>query len=174
MRTRRRSPSPDQVVGHQGKSAKVTVVNTAASASVTLSPNVSSGFVVTSSTCPTVMRPAARVRFEVAFAPAAKGKQNGQLQLNSNAEFGVRAIKLKGKGLAPKMKTKPKSLSFEQTLGGRPQLPAYHHRRERQSYADLVHYRSCSHSAVQRDRKYLPDDRAERRELHDRGRVRSA
>ena len=105
----------DQVAGHQGKSSKVTVVNTAASASVTLSPTVSTGFVVTSSTCPTVMAPGGSCRIEVAFAPATKGKQHGQLQLNSNAEFGVRAIKLKGKGLAPKMKTRPKSLSFEQT-----------------------------------------------------------
>jgi Abnormal spindle-like microcephaly-assoc'd, ASPM-SPD-2-Hydin len=105
----------DQIVGHQGKSAKVTVVITTAAASVTLSPTVSSGFVVTSSTCPTVMPPRGSCTIEVAFAPAAKGKQKGRLQLNSNAEFGVRAIKLKGKGLAPKMKTRPKSLTFEQT-----------------------------------------------------------
>jgi hypothetical protein len=42
-----------------------------------------------------------------------KGKQNGRLQLSSNAMFGVRSIKLKGRGVAPKMKARPKSLSFE-------------------------------------------------------------
>jgi hypothetical protein len=105
-----------QVVGHQGKSAKVTVINTAASAQVTLSPpTASNGFIVTSSNCPTVMPPGSSCAIGVAFAPTAKGKQNGQLQLTSNAKYGVRAIKLKGKGLAPKMRTKPKSLSFEQT-----------------------------------------------------------
>ena len=105
----------NQLVGRQGKSAKVTVVNTASSASVTLLPTASSGFVVTSSTCPTVMPPGGSCTIEVAFVPTAKGKQTGQLQMNSNAKFGVRAIKLKGKGLAPKMKTRPKSLSFQQT-----------------------------------------------------------
>jgi Abnormal spindle-like microcephaly-assoc'd, ASPM-SPD-2-Hydin len=107
---------PDQVVGHQGKSAKIKVTNTAAGAAVTLSPaTASNGFVVTASTCPSVMPPGGSCTIGVAFAPTAKGKQNGQLQLNSNAEFGVHAVKLKGKGIAPKMKTKPKSLSFEQT-----------------------------------------------------------
>jgi hypothetical protein len=105
-----------QVVGHQGKPVKVTVTNTAGSTSVTLSPpTASSGFVVTSSTCPAVMPPGGSCTIGVAFAPTTKGKQNGQLQLSSNAKYGVRAIKLKGKGVAPKMKTKPNSLSFEQT-----------------------------------------------------------
>ncbi len=103
-----------QVVGHQGKSAKVTVTNTAGTASVILSaPTVSSGFVVTSNNCPLVMPPRGSCTIAIASAPTAKGKQNGQLQLNSNAKFGVRAIKLKGKGLAPKMTAHPKSVSFE-------------------------------------------------------------
>ena len=106
----------NQVVGHQGKAAKVTVINTAATAEVSLSqPTASSGFIVTSSNCPTVMPPGSSCKIEVAFAPTAKGRQNGQLQLTSNAKYGVRAIKLKGKGVAPKMNTRPKSLSFEQT-----------------------------------------------------------
>ncbi len=61
------------------------------------------------------MPPGGSCTIGVAFAPTTKGKQNGQLQLSSNAKYGVRAIKLKGKGVAPKMKTKPNSLSFEQT-----------------------------------------------------------
>jgi Abnormal spindle-like microcephaly-assoc'd, ASPM-SPD-2-Hydin len=103
-----------QVVGHQGKSAKIIVTNTAGTASVILSPpTVSNGFVVTSSNCPSVMPPGGSCTIAVASAPTAKGKQNGQLQLNSNAKFGVRTIKLKGKGLASKMRAHPKSLSFE-------------------------------------------------------------
>jgi hypothetical protein len=105
----------DQVVDYQGKSAKVTVINTSANATVTLSPTASTGFVMTLSTCRTAMPPRSSCTIGVAFVPTAKGKQNGQLQLNSNAMNGVRAIKLKGKGVAPKMRTKPKSLSFTQT-----------------------------------------------------------
>jgi hypothetical protein len=105
-----------QVVGHQGKPAKIALTNTAASAPVTLSPpTASSGFVVTSSNCPVVMPPGGACTIGVAFAPIAKGKQSGQLQLTSNAKYGVHLIKLKGKGVAPKMNTKPKSLSFQQT-----------------------------------------------------------
>jgi len=105
----------DEVIGHQGKSAKLTLTNKAANSSVALSPIASSGFVVTSSDCPSSMPPGGSCTIAIAFDPTAKGKQNGQLRLNSNAEFGVRAIKLRGMGLAPKMKTRPKSLRFGQT-----------------------------------------------------------
>ncbi|HXM89676.1 MAG TPA: choice-of-anchor D domain-containing protein [Candidatus Acidoferrum sp.] len=105
----------DEVVGHQSKSAKVTLTNTAVSATVILGPlTVSTGFVMTSSDCPATLAPRASCTIGVAFAPVAKGKVNGQLQLNSNAEFGLRTIELKGgKGLAAKMKARPKALSFE-------------------------------------------------------------
>jgi hypothetical protein len=103
-----------QVVGHHSKAATVTVTNTAAGAVVILGqPTVSSGFIVTSSNCPSVMPAGGTCTIAVASAPTAKGKQNGQLQLNSNARYGVRTIKLKGKGLPAKMRARPKSLSFE-------------------------------------------------------------
>jgi len=109
----------NQVVGQQSKSAKVTVSNTAEKASVILSPpTVSSGFVVTSSDCPSVMPPRGSCTIEVASAPTAKGKQKGELRLNSDAKFGVRAIKLKGRGVAPKIKAQPKSISFEPVSAG--------------------------------------------------------
>ncbi len=76
-------------------------------------PTVSSGFVMTSNNCPSVMPPGGSCTIAVASAPIAKGKQNGQLQLNSNAKYGVREITLKGKGLASKMKAQPRSLNFE-------------------------------------------------------------
>jgi hypothetical protein len=40
------------------------------------------------------------------------GKQTGRLRLNSNARFGVRTVKLQGKGFAAKMRMQPKSLRF--------------------------------------------------------------
>lgn len=104
----------DQVVGHQSKAAKVTVLDTAASMQVTLwQPTVSSGFVVTSSDCPGVLQPGASCTIEVASLPTSKGKQHGQLRLNSNAEFGLHTVRLKGKGVAAKMTASPQSLSFE-------------------------------------------------------------
>ncbi len=104
---------PIQAVGHQSKAARVIVTNTAANAAVTLDPpTVSRGFVVTSNNCPSIMPPRASCTIAVASAPTGKGKQLGQLHLNSNARYGVRVIKLKGKGVAPKMRAQPKSLTF--------------------------------------------------------------
>ncbi len=103
-----------QVVGHQSKPSNITLTNTAASAAVTLGPpTVSSGFVVTSSNCPSLMPAGGACTIAVASVPTSKGKHSGLLQLNSNARYGVRTIKLKSKGVAPKMRAKPKSLSFE-------------------------------------------------------------
>jgi len=102
-----------QVVGHQSNPSNVTLTNTSANASVTLGPaTASSGFVVTSHTCRSVMPPLSSCTVSVASAPIKKGKQTGQLQLNSNAQSGARAVKLKGKGLPAKMRAQPKSLSF--------------------------------------------------------------
>jgi Abnormal spindle-like microcephaly-assoc'd, ASPM-SPD-2-Hydin len=104
----------DEVVGHQSKSAKVTLTNTASTATVILGPpTVSTGFVMASNDCPSTLAPGASCTIDVAFDPVAKGKVVGQLQLDSNAEFGPHTVQLEGKGLAPKVKTRPKSLSFE-------------------------------------------------------------
>lgn len=105
-----------QPMGHASKAANVTVTNLAAINSVTMGPpTASAGFIVTSDTCPTVLSPGASCTIGVASKPTVKGKQTGVLQLNSNAQYGTRSIKLRGKGLAPKLKSKPKSLSFEPT-----------------------------------------------------------
>jgi hypothetical protein len=104
---------PVQVVGHASKAANVTVTNTAANVAVALDPpTVSSGFVVISNNCPSIMPAGASCTIAVASAPTVKGKQSGQLHLNSDARYGVRVIKLKGKGVAPKMRSQPKSLTF--------------------------------------------------------------
>ena len=106
---------PNEVVGHQGKPAKIKVVNHATAVPVSLwQPAVSSGFVVTSSDCPGELQPGASCGIGIAFVPTAKGKQSGLLQVNSNAEFGSHTVKLKGHGVAPKMKAHPQSLSFGQ------------------------------------------------------------
>jgi hypothetical protein len=102
-----------QVVGHPSKAAAVTVINKIGNSPLTLlPPTVSSGFVVTSSDCPTTLQPGASCTIEVASVPTAKGRQTGKLQLNSNAMFGVHIVKLKGRGVAPKLKMSPNSLSF--------------------------------------------------------------
>ena len=104
---------PIQVVGHRSKAANITVRNTAANAAVALGqPTVSKGFVVTSNNCPSMLPAGASCTIAVASAPTMKGKQNGKLHLNSDAKYGVRVIKLKGKGVAPKMRAQPKSLTF--------------------------------------------------------------
>ena len=104
---------PIQVVGHASKAANVIVTNTAANVAVALDPpTVSRGFVVTSNNCPSILPAHASCTVAVASAPTVKGKQAGQLHLNSDARFGVRVIKLKGKGVAPKMRARPKSLTF--------------------------------------------------------------
>ncbi len=104
---------PSEVIGSQSKPAKIKVVNHASTSTVSLSqPTVSTGFVVTSNDCPVELQPDASCTIEVASRPTAKGKQNGSLQVNSNASRGSHTVKLKGKGLAPKIKMRPKSLSF--------------------------------------------------------------
>ena len=104
---------PAQVVGHPSKAAAVTAINKIGKVPVTLSPpTVSSGFVVMSSDCPQTLPPGASCTIEVASLPTAKGSQSGKLLLNSNAMFGVHTVKLKGRGVPPKLKMSPISLSF--------------------------------------------------------------
>jgi cytochrome c len=104
---------PGQVVGHSSKAAAVTAINKSGNIPVTLSPpTMSSGFAVTSSNCPQTLLPGASCTIEVASVPTAKGKQTGKLQLNSNAMFGVHTVKLKGRGVPPKLKISPGSLIF--------------------------------------------------------------
>ena len=139
---------PIQAVGHQSKAANVTVTNTAANVAVTLDPPVvSSGFVVTSNNCPSVLKAGASCTIAVASAPTVKGKQSGRLQLSSDARYGVRRIKLKGKGVAPKMRSQlKKSLTFRTGIGGRCQLWPEYHADQRQPGAHLVHDGSCSYT----------------------------
>lgn len=104
---------PAQVLGHQSKPAAVTVINKIGNAPlILLPPTVSTGFVVTSSDCPATLQPGASCTIEVASVPTAKGRQTGKLQLNSNAMLGVHTVKLKGRGVPPKLKMSPGSLSF--------------------------------------------------------------
>jgi hypothetical protein len=104
---------PAQIVGHPSKAATVTAINKTANTPLTSSPpTVSSGFAVMSSDCPETLQPGASCAIEVASVPTAKGNQTGQLQLNSNAMFGLHTVKLKGRGVPPKLKMSPSSLSF--------------------------------------------------------------
>lgn len=78
-------------------------------------PTVSSGFAITSDSCPAELQPGGSCTIGVASAPTVKGKHIGQLQVISNAQYGNRVVTLKGKGLPPRLKSKPKSVSFEPT-----------------------------------------------------------
>jgi hypothetical protein len=110
---------PDQVVGGQSKTVKVKVTNESDKTPVTLGqPTVSDGFVVVASDCPAVLPPKTSCKMEVAFAPTAKGKHDGRLHVNSNAQFEKSTVKLKGKGVPPKLKMNPGSLSFGTQAAG--------------------------------------------------------
>jgi hypothetical protein len=102
-----------EVVGHRGQPSKIEIINHNSAVAVTLRrPTVSSGFSVTSNNCPRELPAGASCTIEVASLPVAKGKQKGWLQLNSNASFGSHTVKLKGNGVAPRMKANPNSLNF--------------------------------------------------------------
>ncbi len=106
-----------EVVGHRGPPSKIQIVNHTAAVSVTLRrPTVSSGFSVTSNNCPRELQAGASCTIEVASLPVAKGKQKGSLQVNSNASFGSHTVKLKGNGVAPRIKANPQSLNFGPVL----------------------------------------------------------
>ena len=106
---------PSQIVGSQSRPAKVALINTSATTPLIVGqPTVSNGYIVTANNCPAKLQPGASCTLEVAFFPTSKGKRNGQLRLNSNALLGLLAVKLKGRGLAPKMRVNPKTLSFGQ------------------------------------------------------------
>ena len=79
---------------------------------------------MTANNCPSVMAPGGSCTIAVAFAPIAKGKQSGLLQLNSNALYGVRAIKLKGKGVAPKIEDASEIAQLRAGIGRRRELGA--------------------------------------------------
>jgi len=105
-----------QIVGRASKAATIRVFNTATHAALTLwQPTVSAGFAVMSSNCPALLQAGNSCTIKVASVPTSKGKKKGQLQVNSNAKFGSHTVSLKGKGHEPKMKVRPKSLSFGQT-----------------------------------------------------------
>jgi hypothetical protein len=105
-----------QTVGHMSKAVTVTLLNTSAYNPVTIGPpTVSSGFAITSDSCAAQLQPGGSCKIGVASMPTVKGKQVGQLQVSSNAEYGNRVVTLKGKGVAAKLRSKPKSVSFEAT-----------------------------------------------------------
>jgi hypothetical protein len=69
---------------------------------------------VTSNGCGAELALGKSCDLEVAFAPTMLGVQRGKLRIISNAESGRHSVKLTGKGIAPAIKIKPKSLGFGQ------------------------------------------------------------
>ena len=103
---------------------KVTVTNRSQNNSVFFSePTISDGYIVTSNGCvgglgSGELGPGKTCDINVAYAPTALGIQHGKLLINTNATRGRRAVKLKGKGIAPRLKIKPRSLSFGRVQAG--------------------------------------------------------
>jgi len=62
------------------------------------------------------LAPGASCTIEVAYAPTATGSQHGTLLINNNAVTGQQPVTLRGKGVAPSLKTQPKALNFGQVF----------------------------------------------------------
>jgi hypothetical protein len=104
--------------GEPSKPVKVMVTNRTGVTSVTfLAPTISGGFFVTSNGCVGELAPGASCGLGIAYAPTTMGTQRGTLRINSNAASGQRSVKLKGKGFAPALKIRPKSLDFGLVAG---------------------------------------------------------
>ncbi len=97
----------------------VTVTNQSGVGFVTfLAPTISGGFKVTSNGCVGQLAPGKSCELKVAYTPTALGMQRGKLRINSDVQGGPHSVKLKGMGIAPKIKMRPKSLDFGQVQAG--------------------------------------------------------
>jgi hypothetical protein len=98
--------------GVTSKPIRVTVTNHAGSKPIKfLKPTISAGFMVTSNYCVGELAPGKSCDLEVAFTPTMLGAKRGILRINSNASRSW-SVKLRGRGVAPAIKIKPKSLDF--------------------------------------------------------------
>jgi hypothetical protein len=101
--------------GVTSKPVKVTVTNQAGSKPIRfLEPTISDGFIVTSNQCVGELAPGKSCDLEVAYTPTMRGVKRGILRINSNAASRSWSVKLRGRGVAPPIKIKPKSLDFGQ------------------------------------------------------------
>ena len=99
--------------GVTSKPVMVTVTNHAASRPIRfLEPTISGGFTVTSNYCVGELAPGKSCDLEVAYTPTMLGVKRGILRINTNAASRSWSVKLRGKGVAPPIKIKPKSLDF--------------------------------------------------------------
>ena len=99
--------------GVTSKPVRVTVTNHAGSKPIKfLKPTISAGFMVTSNECVGELAPGKSCDLEVACTPTKLGVKRGILRINTNATSRSWSVKLRGRGVAPAIKIKPKSLDF--------------------------------------------------------------
>jgi hypothetical protein len=99
--------------GVTSKPVKVTVTNHAGSRPIKfLKPTVSAGFIVTSNGCVGELAPGKSCDLEVAYTPTMLGVKRGNLRINCSRTSRSWSVKLRGRGVAPAIKIKPKSLDF--------------------------------------------------------------
>lgn len=99
--------------GVTSKPVKVTVTNHEGSRPIKfLKPTISAGFNLTSNECVGELAPGKSCDLEVAYTPTKLGVKRGILRINSNATSRSWSVKLRGRGVAPAIKIKPKTLDF--------------------------------------------------------------
>jgi hypothetical protein len=105
--------------GATSNPVKVIVTNPSGGSPLTLlEPTISEGFVVTSNKCVGELAPGKTCELEIAYSPTMVGVQQGKLRINTRPASGRHTVKLKGKGVAPAIKIKPKTLDFGQVQVG--------------------------------------------------------
>ena len=101
------------VSGQRSTPATVKMTNQRGLVPITLlAPTISEGFAITANGCLGQLMPHSTCTIEVAFQPTSTGVQSGTLQIVTNAINGPHTVKLKGKGVAPKLAALPKLLKF--------------------------------------------------------------
>ena len=101
------------VPGQRSEPATVKVTNSSRLEVVTiLPPKISDEFIITANECPRELMPDNSCTIRVAFEPTSTGIRRGTLQIVTNAINGPHTVKLKGKGVAPKLAALPKLLKF--------------------------------------------------------------
>ena len=101
--------------GVTSQPVKVTVTNHAGSRPIRfLKPTISDGFMVTSNECVGELAPGKSCDLGVAYTPTKLGVNRGILRINSHDTSRSWSVKLRGRGVAPPNKIKPKLLDFGQ------------------------------------------------------------
>lgn len=106
------------VPGQRSEPATVKVTNSSRLEVVTvLPPKISDEFIITANECPRELMPDNSCTIRVAFEPTSTGIRRGTLQIVTNEINGPQKVKLRGRGVAPRLALMPKRLKFERVSG---------------------------------------------------------